>query len=66
MWNVTLNACADSHPTRRIFYTKELSKIRGGECVFDEKSTTDYKIVSNKKLKQLVNYSFKYSDLMAY
>jgi len=65
-WNVTLNACADSHPIRRDFYTKELSKIGGGECIFDEQSTTEYKIVSTKKLKQLVNYSFKYSDLMAY
>ena len=36
------------------------------EPVFDENSLNNYKIVSNEKLKNMLNYSFKYSDLLAY
>ncbi|MGK0253179.1 MAG: nucleoside-diphosphate-sugar epimerase [Mariniflexile sp.] len=64
IWNETLNACADTHPKRRIFYNKEMIKVGRTEPVFNENSSSDYKIVSNKKLKILLNFSFKYSDLL--
>lgn len=65
-WNETLNACADTHPKRREFYKKEMLKIGRLEPIFNESSTNDYKIVSNEKLKTLLNYTFKYSNLMNY
>jgi hypothetical protein len=33
--------------------------------VFDEASGSDYKIISNAKLKARLNFRFKYPDLMA-
>ena len=66
IWNTTLNACADSHPKRRDFYTKELKKIGVLSPSFSEESLNAYKIVSNEKLKALLEYTFKYADLMSY
>jgi nucleoside-diphosphate-sugar epimerase len=64
IWNQTLNACADSHPKRRKFYEKEYEKIGRHGPVFNEESLNEYKIVNSEKLKTLLDYKFKYSDLM--
>lgn len=65
-WNETLNACADSHPKRKEFYTKEVLKIRNETPKINEQSPNDYKIVSNQKLKQLLGYEFMINDLINY
>ena len=65
-WNQTLNACADSHPKRRDFYKNEFKKLGKPEPIFNEESLNDYKIVTSEKLKNLLNYTFKYPDLMNY
>jgi len=65
-WGETLNGVTDSHPKRRAFYIKEAAKVGKTEVEFDEDSETQYKIVSNKKLKELLSYEFIHSDLMAY
>ena len=62
-WNVILNACCDSHPSRRDFYTKQLSEKYDIVPEFD-KGNAKYKIISNKKLKSRLNYEFKINDLM--
>lgn len=66
IWGETLNACADTHPTRRDFYTKEALRLGMNTPPFDELSLTPYKIISSEKLKRLLNFSFKYADLMDY
>jgi len=66
IWNEILNACADSHPKRRDFYTKETQKIGNYAVVFNEKSDNKFKIINSQKLKTLLNYEFKYADLMSY
>ncbi len=65
-WDETFNACMDSHPTRRDFYTKEMLKVGRKAPLFNEDSENEYKIVSNDKLKSTLNFSFKYNDLMNY
>jgi len=65
-WNTILNACTNSHPTRREFYLKEVKKLGEIAINFDEKSESNYKIVSNEKLKKLLDYEFKYANLMDY
>lgn len=62
----TLNACADTHPTRREFYTKEALKLGYPTPDFDETSPSEFKIVSNEKLKGLLGFEFKLGDLMSY
>lgn len=65
-WNKTLNACADSHPKRRDFYKKEFKKVGRPDPIFNEESLNAFKIVNSEKLKTLLDYKFKYSDLMNY
>ena len=66
IWNTVLNACTDSHPKRRAFYTKEAKKLGKSNVVFNEESENSYKIVNNQKLKDLLEFEFKYADLMKY
>tara|TARA_B100000809_G_scaffold266412_1_gene329026 strand:- start:5722 stop:6489 length:768 start_codon:yes stop_codon:yes gene_type:complete len=65
-WGQTLNACTDSHPKRREFYKKEMSKADKPAPQFNEESANAYKIVNSEKLKTLLNYEFKYANLMEY
>jgi nucleoside-diphosphate-sugar epimerase len=65
-WNNVLNACTDSHPTRREFYLKEAKKLGKPTIIFNEKSENNYKIVNSQKMKSLLNYEFKYINLMHY
>jgi len=66
IWNTLLNACADTHPKRKDFYKKEMAKLGRQQPVFDNAKQSIYKIVSSEKLKKLLNYTFKYADLMQY
>lgn len=63
-WKEILNACANSHPTRESFYTKQLLKLGKQKPVFNHNSETKYKIVNSDKLQSLLNYSYKFDDLM--
>ena len=56
----------DSHPKRRDFYLQEVEKLGRTILHFNEKSANNYKLVSSQKLKNLLNYEFKYADLMNY
>jgi len=62
IWGETFNACADLHPTRKQYYTQQAKLIGLTPPTFNESGTCNYKIVSNKKLKKLLNYKFKYPD----
>jgi nucleoside-diphosphate-sugar epimerase len=64
LWNETFNACADTHPTRREFYTKEFLQEGREEPQFNEKADNSFKKVSNEKLKKQLHYNFKFADLM--
>ena len=64
IWNQIFNACADTHPSRREYYTQEMQKEGRKPPVFDNTMPSEYKIVSNDKLKKHLNYQFKHPDLM--
>jgi nucleoside-diphosphate-sugar epimerase/GNAT superfamily N-acetyltransferase len=64
IWGETFNACTDSHPTRREYYTQESLKLSYTVPKFDEKSKNEYKIISNQKLKEALNYQFIHTELM--
>ncbi|QDO92758.1 dTDP-glucose 4,6-dehydratase [Formosa sediminum] len=66
IWNETFNACANSHPKRAAFYTKEMAKVGRLHPVLDPDSDNVYKIVSPEKLISAIGYTFKYSNLMDY
>lgn len=62
IWGEIFNVCCDNHPKRIDFYKKEAS-LAGLELEDPEKTEySDFKLVSNKKVKERLNYSFKYPD----
>jgi nucleoside-diphosphate-sugar epimerase len=64
VWGEVLNACADTHPKRRDYYTKTKADIGNELPTFIESASTEFKIIANKKLKSILNYKFKYGNLM--
>ena len=63
-WGNTFNACADSHPTKREFYTAVTQRAGMTLPEFEETKIAPYKIVSNERVKAVLNYSFIYSDIL--
>jgi len=62
--NEVFNACADSHPTRRDFYTNAKRNLSLEAPVFEENKPKKKKVVSSEKLKRTLKFTFKYSDLL--
>jgi len=62
IWGEVFNVCCDTHPRRIEFYKSEAEKA--GLEIEDpgEIAPSDFKLVSNKKLKDSLKYSFKYPD----
>lgn len=63
IWNQIFNACADIHPTKRVYYSKLIKEKRNEDPVFEENMFTPWKKVSNTKLKILLDYDFKYPGI---
>ena len=57
------NAAADSHPTRKEFYTSATIKAGKTPATFVENEDFRYKIISNEKLKKMLGYEFIHGDL---
>ncbi|MGA7836329.1 MAG: hypothetical protein WB996_00035 [Ignavibacteriaceae bacterium] len=64
VWGDVFNCCADTHPTKRDFYTQAAKNIGAAVPNFEESPVEQYKIISNQKVKRLLNYEFNYPDLM--
>lgn len=64
VWNEVLNCCADTHPTKREFYTQAAHSIGESTPNFESSSETIFKIISNAKIKKLLNYKFLHPDLI--
>ena len=61
-----LNACSDDHPLRKDLYAKFLSPELMRTATFIDPKENSYKIVSNEKLKRVLQYKFFYPNpLMA-
>jgi nucleoside-diphosphate-sugar epimerase len=56
------NVCADAHPTRRAFYTRAAHWLGLRPPVFVDGKAASYKIVSNRKLKEHLDYRFLHPD----
>ena len=65
-WGEVFNLCADEHPTREAFYTTQ-AQLQGFEAPqFKSDNELSYKIISNQKVKQRLNYQLRYPDPMAF
>lgn len=63
-WGQTFNACSNHHPTRREFYT--LAKLNNNFEVpeFEDNEVYEWKIISSKKLQDVLDYTFIHDDLL--
>jgi nucleoside-diphosphate-sugar epimerase len=58
VWHEVLNVCADDHPARKMFYTSAAAALGVEPPVFLDEEESEYKIVSNERLKKVLNYQF--------
>ena len=63
IWGEIFNACADQHPSRQELYTLAAKRMDLPSPIFAaEDGPGPYKIVSNQKICQRLNYQFKYPN----
>lgn len=64
IWNEVFNCCADTHPTKREFYTHAAKNLGVPAPHFVDSPTRSFKIISNEKVKRILSYEFLHPDLM--
>ncbi len=64
VWGEVFNCCADTHPTKKEFYTQAVISIGVPPPEFVNSGPNSFKIISNQKVKQTLNYEFLHPDLM--
>lgn len=65
IWGEVFNCCADTHPTKREFYTQAAKQLGVSVPNFQESDDLIFKIISNQKVKRILDYEFVHPDLMA-
>jgi nucleoside-diphosphate-sugar epimerase len=65
LWGEIFNACADSHPSKREFYSHAASMMGAPSPDFEDSAVGSFKIIDNRKLKRVLGYEFLHPDLMA-
>lgn len=58
------NAVSDGHPPREMYYRSAAEALDLVPPTFREDTDREYKVVSNRKLKEKLNYRFKYPNPM--
>lgn len=64
VWGETFNCCTDTHPTKREFYTQVALASGVPAPQIADNGTQSFKIMSNEKVKSVLNYTFSHPDLM--
>ncbi len=66
MWDEIFNCTADTHPSKKEFYTKAAQIIGVALPIIDEEEGNNYsfKLITNEKLKRRLNYEFIHPDLL--
>lgn len=62
--NNIFNGVSDGHPPKKMYYPAAAKALGVEPPTFEEDESTDYKVVANRKLKELLNYKFKYPNPM--
>ena len=63
--SLTLNVCADRHPTRREVYIRQAERYGFPPPRFAEPHAQNYKMVRNEALKSSLGFTFRYPDPLA-
>lgn len=62
VWGETFNACADEHPAKEDFYQEAAQQLGFDPPQFAATEEDAYKVVDSTKLKETLDYQFKYPD----
>lgn len=65
VWGEVFNGVADTHPSKREFYSHAAKQADMSVPSFSEQQSEIYEPVSNQILKTKLNYQFIHADLMA-
>lgn len=63
-WGEVFNGCAETHPSKREFYSYARQLMGLSPPEFDSESDIKYKIISHQKVKTKLRYNFQHPDLM--
>ena len=55
-WGEVFNCCADTHPTKREFYSRAVELAGGSPLEFGKPDSRSGKTISNQKVKRFLNY----------
>lgn len=58
------NGVSDGHPPKKMYYPAAAKELEMEPPTFKEDKNEKYKVVSNRKVKQMLNYKFKYPNPM--
>lgn len=61
-WGEVFNACAEEHPSRRVFFRKRAEAAGLEPPAFSDDEEGAFKVVSNEKVKQRLGYTFRHPD----
>jgi nucleoside-diphosphate-sugar epimerase len=64
VWAEAFNCCADTHPTKREFYSHAAASTGFPVPEFAESDSPSFNIISNHHVKQRLGYTFLHPDLM--
>lgn len=64
-WNRTFNACSNHHPTRSEFYINAKLSKNLELPEFEDNEEVKWKIISSKKLQNILDYTFIHDDLLS-
>jgi nucleoside-diphosphate-sugar epimerase len=62
--NEIFNGVSDGHPPKKMYYPAVADSLDLEPPTFKKDEGKNYKVVSNRKLKELLNYNFKYPNPM--
>lgn len=63
-WADVFNCCADTHPTKREYYSRAAQSIGFEIPAIDNSNPPAFKIISNAKVKTLLDYTFLHADVL--
>lgn len=66
IWGEAFNCCADTHPTKKEFYTEAAKSIGLELPTFERSDKEGYKIINNRKTREVLDYNFSVPDLIEF
>lgn len=66
IWGEIINLCADEHPKKGVFYPNQAEKYGFEKPTFLMETATNFKIVSNQKSKDILNYQYQKPNPMEF